>query len=340
MLSKEQHVEISVLVRQGLSIRAIARQMGCSRNTIRRHLKLQAQRQPIVYGPRAERVGKLAPFEAFLRQRVDAARPHWIPAIVLLREIREQGYTGGYSILTSFLLTLKSKVSEAVVRFETEPGEQMQADFTIIRRGRDPLLAFVATLGWSRATYVVFSRREDSAAWCSGIEKALRFFGGTPKKVLFDNAKTIIQERDVYGPGEHRWNPALLSLAERYGFTPKVCRPYRAQTKGKVERFNHYLKNSFVVPLAAKLNQVSLVLDVEIANSKIGPWLMDIANARTHATTGEIPQHRLDKEVHHLLPLPELQGAPSALIQSTQPMPVESLQHPLSVYQALLEVRA
>jgi len=164
MLSKEQHVEISVLVRQGLSIRAIARQMGCSRNTIRRHLKLQAQRQPIVYGPRAERVGKLAPFEAFLRQRVDAARPHWIPAIVLLREIREQGYTGGYSILTSFLLTLKSKVNEAVVRFETEPGEQMQADFTIIRRGRDPLLAFVATLGWSRATYVVFSRREDSAA--------------------------------------------------------------------------------------------------------------------------------------------------------------------------------
>lgn len=339
MLSKEQHVEISVLIRQGLSIRAIARQMGCSRNTIRRHLKLQAQRQPIVYGPRAERVGKLAPFEAYLRLRVEAARPHWIPAIVLLREIREQGYQGGYSILTSFLLTLKSKVNEPAVRFETEPGEQMQVDFTIIRRGRDPLLAFVATLGWSRATYVVFSRREDSAAWCSGIEKALRFFGGTPRKVLFDNAKTVIQERDVYGPGEHRWNPALLNLAERYGFTPKVCRPYRAQTKGKVERFNHYLKNSFVVPLAASLNQVNLLLDVEVANSKIGPWLMEVANARTHATTGEIPQHRLDIEVHHLLPLPETQGIPISMTSVVHPMPVESLQHPLSVYQALLEVR-
>jgi len=339
MLSKEQHVEISVLIRQGLSIRAIARQMGCSRNTIRRHLKLQTQHQPLVYGPRAQRVGKLAPFEAYLRQRVEAARPHWIPAIVLLREIREQGYQGGYSILTSFLLTLKSKATEVVVRFETEPGEQMQVDFTIIRRGRDPLLAFVATLGWSRATYVVFSRREDSAAWCAGIEKALRFFGGTPRKVLFDNAKTIIQERDVYGPGEHRWNPALLNLAERYGFTPKVCRPYRAQTKGKVERFNHYLKNSFVVPLAASLNQVNLLLNVEVANSKIGPWLMEIANARTHATTGEIPQHRLDIEVHHLLPLPAAQDVPYTMISVVQPMPVESLQHPLSVYQALLEVR-
>lgn len=67
MLSPEQHVEISVLIRQGLCIRAIARQMRCSRNTIRRQLKLQSQCQPVVYGPRAQRVGKLAAFEAFLR---------------------------------------------------------------------------------------------------------------------------------------------------------------------------------------------------------------------------------------------------------------------------------
>ncbi|MPR02334.1 transposase [Pseudomonas sp. MAFF 212408] len=85
ILSNEHHVEISVLVHQALSIRAIARQMGCSRNTIRRHLKLQAQRLRPARGVRA-------PFEAFLRQRADAARPHWIPAIVPLREIREQGW--------------------------------------------------------------------------------------------------------------------------------------------------------------------------------------------------------------------------------------------------------
>ena len=66
---------------------------------------------------------------------------------------------------------------------------------------------------------------------------------------------------------------------------------------------------------------------------------MAVANARTHATTGEIPQHRLDTEVHHLLPLPEIQGVASSMISVVQPMPVESLQHPLSVYQALLEVR-
>ena len=106
--------------------------------------------------------------------------------------------------------------------------------------------------------------------------KVLSFFSGTPRKVRFGNAKSIIQERDVYGPGVNRWNPALLNLAERYGFAPKFCQPYPAQTKGKVERFNHYLKNSFVVPLAASLNQVNLLLDVEVANSKIGPWLMEV----------------------------------------------------------------
>ena len=95
MLSKEQHVEISVLIRQGLSVRAIARQMRCSRNTVRRHLKLQAVRQPLVYGPRAERISKLVPFQVYLLQRIEAARPHWIPATVLLREIRERGYQGG-----------------------------------------------------------------------------------------------------------------------------------------------------------------------------------------------------------------------------------------------------
>lgn len=147
--------------------------------------------------------GQACAFRGLPAPACRGSTPHWIPAIVLLREIREQGYEGGYSILTSFLLTLKTETTETVVRFEAEPGEQMQVDFTVIRRGRDPLLAFVATLGWSRASYVVFSRREDSAAWCSGIEKALRFFGGTPRKLLFDNVKTIIQERDVYGPGEH-----------------------------------------------------------------------------------------------------------------------------------------
>lgn len=333
-------MEIRVLARQGLSIRQIAQRMGCSRNTVRRYLR---EPDAATYRPRAARPTKLEPFEAYLIERIASARPDWIPATVLFREIRERGYEGGYSQLKRFVAQHRPQpADDPVVRFETEPGQQMQADFTTFRRGRAPLLAFVATLGFSRATYVRFSAREDSPAWCEGLELAFDYFGGVPRTVLFDNAKTVVLERDVYGPGQHRWNPELLRLADRYGFVPRVCRPYRARTKGKVERFNRYLRNSFVVPLVASFRASGMMLDVASANGRIGAWLSEVANVRIHGTTGEPPARRLAQERQVLLPLPSTSS--SLLLPNhpglIQPVPFESLQHPLSVYQRLLEMPA
>lgn len=335
-------MEIRVLARQGLSIRQIAQRMGCSRNTVRRYLR---EPDAPTYRSRAARPTKLEPFEPYLLERIAAARPDWIPATVLLREVREQGYVGGYSQLKRFVAQHRPKPAEdPVVRFETDPGQQMQVDFTIIRRGREPLLAFVATLGFSRASFVRFSAREDSPAWCQGLELAFEYFGGVPRTVLFDNAKTVILERDRYGPGQHRWNPELLRLADHYGFAPRVCRPYRARTKGKVERFNSYLKSSFVVPLVASFRASGLSLDVASANGRVGAWLREVANVRIHGTTGEQPMHRLAQERHALLPLPPRQTAIAPIVVPATsrhyPLPIESLQHPLSVYQRLLEVPA
>src|SRR5690606_2309829 len=112
---------------------------------------------------------------------------------------------------------------------------------------------------------------------------AMIYFGGVPEHVLFDNAKSIIIKRDAYGDKQHQWHAGLLSMARDYGFVPRVCRPYRAKTKGKVERFNSYLKGSFLVPLAASLKMAGLKLDVVSANAHIGPWLAEVANARLHA---------------------------------------------------------
>ena len=120
-----------------------------------------------------------------------------------------------------------------------------------------------------------------------------------------------------------------------------MCRPYRARTKGKVERFNGYLKGSFLVPLAATLKSAGLRLDVTAANAHVGRWLTEVANARIHATTGERPDRRLVLERSALLALPQGVGRDTVPAPtSTRPMPVESLQHPLSVYEALLEVSA
>jgi transposase len=168
----------------------------------------------------------------------------------------------------------------------------------------------------------------------------LVYFGGAPQHVLFDNAKTVVVERDASGEGQHRWHSALLALSEEFGFSLRLCRPYRAKTKGKVERFNGYLKGSFLVPLAATLKSSGLKLDAVAANVHIGRWLSEVANARLHATTKERPDRRLAVEQEALLPLPCSVAVPMPTPSSALPVPIESLQHPLSVYDALLQVAA
>ena len=95
--------------------------------------------------------------------------------------------------------------------------------------------------------------------------RAFEFFGGVPREVLYDNVKTVALTRDAYGPGLHRFHPTLWDLARHYGFQPRLCRPYRAKTKGKVERFNSYLRHSFHVPLVTRLRQAGLRLDLQTA---------------------------------------------------------------------------
>jgi transposase len=333
MLTQEQAVEIRVMARRGEGLRAIARQIGCSRNTVRRYLRDEEARR---YSARDPRPCKLDEYKGYLDARIAQARPRWIPATVLLREIRDQGYGGGITQLRDWLLPLKQPQPDPVVRFETPPGQQMQADFTHVRRGRDPLLALVATLGYSRASYVSFGAREDANALCTGLREAFDYFGGVPEHVLFDNTKAVVIERDAYGTGQHRWNDEMNEFAESCGFRPRLCRPYRAKTKGKVERFNSYLKGSFVLPLASSLEASGLWLDAEVANLHVRRWLDEVANLRIHGTTGVAPMTLLPDERAVMLPAPALKAPP--MISQRVAMPVESLQHPLSVYDELLSI--
>ena len=110
------------MARRGEGVREIARQLGCSRNTVRWYLRDEHARR---YGPRAPRPCKLDPYRAYLLERIEQARPRWIPATVLLREIAERGYTGGISQLKAFLAPLKKVEVEAVVRFETPPVRRL-----------------------------------------------------------------------------------------------------------------------------------------------------------------------------------------------------------------------
>jgi len=237
-------MELAVLRKHGASIRELARVTGHSRNTVRRYLRGGeiAERRKAA----AKRSEKLDSFKDYIVARMSAASPARIPAAVLFREIKERGYQGGETRVKQFVRTLvPAPVAEPIIRFETEPGEQMQADWATVGRGTERLSVFIATLGWSRMAYIEFCDDERVETLIRCHENAFVAFGGVPQEVLFDNMKTVVLERNTYGRGVHRFHAGFLDYAKHAGFLPRLCQPYRAQTKGKVERFVGYLKGSF-----------------------------------------------------------------------------------------------
>lgn len=133
------------------------------------------------------------------RRRVKAAAPDRIPAVVLFREIKARGYDGGETRVRQFVRGLLSAPTPPpAVRFETEPGHQMQADWASVGRGADKLSVFIATLGWSRAAYVEFATPSASSVG-PAHENPLLAFGGVPIEVLYDNMRTVVIEGNTYG---------------------------------------------------------------------------------------------------------------------------------------------
>lgn len=351
MIPYEVYVEIQLLKKHGMSLRQIAAEVGCAVNTVRRHLALESLPK---YERKVKHITKLAPFEEYLRERQQAAAPHWIPATVLYAEIVARGYQGGQSQLRAFMRTVRpAPPAEPVVRFETAMGDQLQVDWVEFRKGRAPLYAFCATLGFSRASYVEFVTDMKVESLIACHEHAFQALGGVPRRVLYDNMKTVVLERDVYGEGQHRYHSGFLDFAKHCGFVIKLCQPFRAKTKGKVERFNGYLRRSFYVPLASRLTQSGQQLDAITANIEVTRWLREVAHERVHGTTGEKPAARLTKERQHLQPLPapwradvaaaRPQALPAATVSPERPPIVMEriaepapLQHPLAVYDQLL----
>jgi hypothetical protein len=179
----------------------------------------------------------------------------------------------------------------ATVRFETEPGEQAQVDWASFgyiehQGGRRRLYAFIMTLGWSRVMYLEFTVSADAYRFLRCHVHAFEYFGGAPRQLLHDNLKTAVLSRD----DNHavHWNPRYLDFAGYYGFTPRACQPYRAQTKGKVENGVRYVRGNFWPGLR--------FTDLVDLNRQARTWLDGVANVRVHGTTGEVPWHRLPLE--------------------------------------------
>src|SRR6267142_888939 len=133
MVGVEAALEIRVLHRHGKSIREIARETGVARNTVRRYLR---DEEAARYKPRPPRSTKLDPFKVYVAERLGSAAPEWIPASVLLMELRERGYSGGYTMLKLFVASLRPQPALGIRRDAgLEPGRLCRVRHR--RAGRD-----------------------------------------------------------------------------------------------------------------------------------------------------------------------------------------------------------
>ena len=286
MIDMEGCFVIKALWREGMNISAIAKETGHDRKTIRKCIRAK---DPPIYKPRTPKPGLLDPYKDYVKRRV---MEHDITAIRILREIREMGYKGQYTILKDFIKPLrKERGIQAVYRFETKPGVQSQVDFDQIGWFEEygelnRLYCFSMVLGYSRMRYVEFTPDKTAQTLIQCHVNAFAYFGGYTQEILYDNMKTVVITRALKYE-DIEWNPMFLDFSRHYGFVPRLCKPSRAQTKGKIERVVKFVQHDF-------LNGLDYTSLADL-NGKAKVWLESV-NGRVHRTTCIVPMERFPEE--------------------------------------------
>ncbi len=325
---------------QGVSKTELSRRFGVSRGTIHywprtgqldRDLSAGARG----YASRPAVAHKLDPYKGILDARLEEFPK--LSAKRLFDEVRAAGYPGGYKRVQDYVRTMRPREPvEAPVRFETPAGRQGQVDFGTFTLPWGRRHALVIVLGYSRLLWLRFYPRQTMAVLMEALESAFDRFGGVPEELLFDQMRAVVLSDDRAAGGGLVLNAEFLRFAAHWGFLPRSCRPYRACTKGKVERPIRYIRESFFYGR-------SFVNDDDL-NEQAAGWLEGTANVRRHATTRERPVDRFERDERAvLLPLAIGPYRRLGLRQAPEPGPrrwppaVEVERRPLSVYAEALQ---
>jgi transposase len=276
----------------------VARRLDCDPRTIDRYLKIEAgDWQPAKRKPRGS---VLDPYKDIILEKVDR---HGVSAISIYHYIQSLGYQGKYSILTDFIHKHKNESHKrATIRFETSPGLQAQIDWKedFSMENREGLTfkvnIFLAVLGYSRLKFLCLTQDRSQQTLFTCLKLALCYFGGVPKEMLFDNMKTVV-DRSRSTTADVSLNETFRCFSADAGFEAVTCRPYRPQTKGKVESLARLVER-----LRVYQNEFDTFEDL----GRIVEEFMDEINRETSQATAEIPIKRFEKEKEHLLPLPAI----------------------------------
>jgi transposase len=293
MLRKEDKAVIKSLHRRGVFLKDIAEELGVHPKTVSRVLKSD----PGTEQERQRPESKLEPYKS----KIDRLLLEGVwNARVILREIQADGYTGGYTMLRQYIQPKREqRPSRATVRFETQPGEQLQSDWgevVVEIAGQMTKVHFIVNqLGYSRRFHFWCTDSEDAEHTYEGLTRSFEYFGGVTEEVLVDNQKSAVLAHPRNG--KPTFNERFVDLAGHYGFTPRACKPYRARTKGKDERMVAYVQGNFFVRYRSFESLAHM-------NQLAEQWLAEEADQRLQGTVKEVVAERFQREQPSLKPLP------------------------------------
>jgi transposase len=292
---------------EGLSVSALARRFEVDRKTVRRCLR-RASWQPYQRVARPDTL--LSVHAAFLRQRAPEGQ---YSARILYQELtRGHDYRGSDETVKLFVRPLRAvrlQAERALTRFETPPGLQSQIDWgeAQVYFGHRCVKQhlFVLTLGYSRRAFYAGYANAQLGTFLEAHEHAFAHFGGHTREHLYDRPRTVCRPTDRGGVV---WNSTFKAFADYWGFEPRLCRAYRAQTKGKVESGVTYVKRNFL-PGRGFIDQADF-------DAQLAAWNAPIADVRIHGTTHERPLERFEGERPHVVPTT---GQPSFQLERRLP---------------------
>lgn len=307
LITQSQWGAVRALFERGMGKKAIARELGLDVKTVKKWLRQDFEPQH-----RRSR-GRLADGLAeFLQAR---AVEVGFNGAVLYREAKDRGFSGSYSALARYVSPWRGEFRGqelATRRFETEPGKQAQVDWgscwVWLGDERVRVHVFVMVLGYSRRVFARGYLSEGLDALLDGHERAFAHFGGRTATILYDNPRTIVLAKDE-ASGAVTWNAAFKDRMDFYGVEIRLCRYYRAQTKGKVESGVKYVKRN---ALAGRR-----FADLDALNAWLEEWARTVADERVHGTTHERPSERFQRaEATVLVPMDRRPPAPRERVES------------------------